>query len=279
MTKRTKHPVSLAAAGAGSAAYRAALGKIAPGEAFLARTRQAMAAAADRGGPRAGAARRGLRGGFGRGPVWRGGGRLPRLLLPAACCLLVLLAAPAAGLLRGGGGLSSGAPAASEQYSLSGAAQAAEDTDGAPPEVAPEDAPAAAAQEPGAPALSGKKEGAAERKQDDGVGCDSAPSEEGGAAGGTPDAPAGDAPFGGVGGTSEGFTPGEGDAPAAALTAFAAGEGWREGRQGGYDPAGLTLLRWERGSAQLGGEAPEPVVRLWVAGPDGKEFAVDLPEE
>lgn len=284
MTRPTERPRSLPEAGAGLAAYRAALGKVEPGEAFLARTRQALAAAEDQ-GQRAGAARREARG-VGRGPVWCGGfGRLPRLLLPAACCLLVLLAVPAAGLLRGGGQDLSGAAAVAEDaYSLYSAPQFAENTDGAPlPEAAPEDAPAEAPAA-GVPSLGGAQGGAAERKQNGDADCDDALPEKDGLVGGTADAEVGiDVPaggeFGGAGGGSEGFTPGEGDAPAAALAALAAGEGWREGRQGGYDPAGLTLLRWERGSAALGGEAPEPVVRLWVAGPDGEEFAVDVPEE
>lgn len=290
MTRPTERPRSLPEAGAGLAAYRAALGKVEPGEAFLARTRQALAAAEEDQGQQARAARRGARGGVARGPVWRGGfgagrGRLPRLLLPAACCLLVLLAVPAAGLLRGGGQDLSGAAAVAEDaYSLYSAPQFAENTDGAPlPEAAPEDAPAEAPAA-GAPALGGAQSSATERKQNEGTDYDDALPEEGGPAGGTADAEVGiDVPaggeFGGAGGGSEGFTPGEGDVPAAALAALAAGEGWREGRQGGYDPAGLTLLRWERGSAALGGEAPEPVVRLWVAGPDGEEFAVDVPEE
>lgn len=284
MTRPTERPRSLPEAGAGLAAYRAALGKVEPGEAFLARTRQALAAAEDQ-GQRAGAARREARG-VGRGPVWRGGfGRLPRLLLPAACCLLVLLAVPAAGLLRGGGqDLSGAAAVAEDEYSLYSAPQFAENTDGAPlPEAAPEDAPAEAPAA-GVPSLGGAQSSTAERKQNGDAGYDDALPEEDGLAGGTADAEVGiDVPaggeFGGAGEGSEGFTPGEGDAPAAALAAFAAGEGWREGSQGGYDPAGLTLLRWERGSALLGGEAPEPVVRLWVAGPDGEEFAVDVPEE
>lgn len=288
MTRRTEHPLSLPAPGAGLAAYRAALGKVEPGEAFLARTRQALAAAEEDQGQQARAARRGA-----RGPVWRGGfgagrGRLPRLLLPAACCLLVLLAVSAAGLLRGGGqDLSGAAAVAEDEYSLYSAPQFAENTDGAPlpeaaPEAAPEDAPAEAPAA-GVPSLGGAQGGAAERKQNGDADCDDALPEKDGLAGGTADAEVGiDVPaggeFGGAGEGSEGFTPGEGDAPAAALAAFAAGEGWREGSQGGYDPAGLTLLRWERGSALLGGEAPEPVVRLWVAGPDGEAFAVDLPE-
>lgn len=284
MTRPTERPRSLPEAGAGLAAYRAALGKVEPGEAFLARTRQALAAAEEDQGQQARAARRGARG-VGRGPVWRGGfGRLPRLLLPAACCLLVLLAVPAAGLLRGGGqDLSGAAAVAEDEYSLYSAPQFAENTDGAPlPEAAPEDAPAEAPAA-GVPSLGGAQSSTAERKQNGDADCDDALPEKDGLVGGTADAEVGiDVPaggeFGGAGEGSEGFTPGEGDAPAAALAAFAAGEGWREGSQGGYDPAGLTLLRWERGSALLGGEAPEPVVRLWVAGPDGEAFAVDLPE-
>ena len=105
------------------AAYRAAFAKVEPDEAFLARTRQALAEAAE-----------------GAAPAPRGRQTVPRRplgqalrpwLLPAACLALLLLVVPARGLLAGGGaGISGGAAAqaADEQLTVYSAAAAAEDT-------------------------------------------------------------------------------------------------------------------------------------------------------
>lgn len=174
MTNANEHPTPRAFgpapphAGGPLAAYRAALAKVEPGEAFLARTRRALAEAgglvgdtADPRGQTAGRMAR-TRPGWSRPqssgaapqrrttllpglpprawltPLWRG-------LLPAACLALLLLAVPAGRLLGGGASFSGGA--ADEQLVMSSAATA-EDTSAA--QAAPTEDYAAPAGEPAA---------------------------------------------------------------------------------------------------------------------------------
>ena len=144
------------------AAYRAALAKVEPGEAFLARTRQALAEAGRLAEKSAGAPRENAPGQaepdgrtghpvLGRNDAGSRAGqdatdaprrgwrpavlRIPRRsLLPAACLALLLLAVPAGALLNGragGASLSSGgaaAQAADEQMMVMSSAAVAEDT-------------------------------------------------------------------------------------------------------------------------------------------------------
>lgn len=165
-----------AAPGAALAAYRAALARVEPSEAFLARTRQALAEAAEP------APRRRLFAGL---PAPR---RLRRLAPLAACLVLALLAVPAAYWMLDGAGASGGTPETAYQMTdtadtaggvrtvQSSAAMAeAPQADGecapqepAAPAGAPENndaaPPARTPSEAGAPGASGQ----AERKEDDG---------------------------------------------------------------------------------------------------------------
>ena len=166
-----------AAPGAALAAYRAALARVEPSEAFLARTRQALAEAAEP-APR----RRPF---AGLPAPWR----LRRLAPLAACLALALLAVPAAyWMLDGAGASGGGTPEAAYQMTdtadtaggvgmvQSSAAMAeAPQADGecapqepAAPAGAPENndaaPPARTPSEAGAPGAGGE----AERKEDDG---------------------------------------------------------------------------------------------------------------
>ncbi len=142
MTERT----TPAAPGAALAAYRAALARVKPSEAFLARTRQALAEAA------APAPQR-------RGPAGRAGPWRTRRLAPLAVCLaLALLTVPAGYWMLDGAGASGGAPEAvyqmadtadgsGEQGMVRSSAAMAETPEAAPEECAPQE-PAAPAGDP-----------------------------------------------------------------------------------------------------------------------------------